>query len=887
MEVVMLRMSRSKVALSALIFLSVVIVAAGAHAAEYTHAYRFEEPKVITLPNDRQILEMEGTWLKDDLVGAPMLPVKTCRMFIPAGERVVVTEIGYGTLRPMEGAYVIQHATTPRPLSQKGPFAVDPPNPDIYEKNASFPSTIHTTRSPQFLRGAQIVLVDLMPVIYNPVQGQLKYYEELEVRITTEKRERPDWVMPFRNSVRDRNKILRTIENDVDFLKAHPGAAQEEAAGTASMDEEPSPAGDSRQYVVITTGDLMDAFQTLTGYRASAPGGGYTTYMEDVDNIEAAYAGVDLAEKIRNFIKEMYIDHGTQYVVLGGDCDGLPGQQVIPTRGCHAVVGNYTDGNIPSDLYFGCLDGTWNGDGDDVWGESNDGEGGGDIDWESEVYVGRITADNASEATNQINKIIAFETTEHPNRTLLVGEQLDGDPTWGGDRMDWVYSYMDATPKTELYDRDWVNHSWPKTQLLSYINSSDHHWVNHLGHSSVTYNMKLSNGDVASMTNSAYLLVYTQGCYSGSMDNRYSGGGYGDTDCFGEAITNTYNDRGAFAYIGNSRYGWYNPGTYVRGASNLAHKEFVEAVFTENITKLGDANQISKTDLYLGSGLYRWIAFETNLLGCPATDLTARVCSEDAYCDDGLYCNGTETCVQGICQSGAAPDCDDGVNCTVDSCNKDTDSCDHVANDGLCDDGVFCNGSETCDPFLGCQPGIDPCPDQECDEETDTCVDPNCGNGVCDGSEDCHTCPQDCRSGQGGTCEACFKGVCDGVCHPVKEGQDCADCAPGYCCGDGVCEGAEDGFHCPIDCGAPPECGDGTCDPGEDQCSCPNDCGGPPPTAETGLCADGIDNDCDGLADCNDSDCENDPACLCSKRGDPCSVDRECCSNRCHRGKCK
>jgi len=39
--------------------------------------------------------------------------------------------------------------------------------------------------------------------------------------------------------------------------------------------------------------------------------------------------------------------------------------------------------------------------------------------------------------------------------------------------------------------------------------------------------------------------------------------------------------------------------------------KFVEAVFTENITKLGDANQTSKTDLPLGSGSYRWIAFET------------------------------------------------------------------------------------------------------------------------------------------------------------------------------------------------------------------------------------------------------------------------------------
>lgn len=39
-----------------------------------------------------------------------------------------------------------------------------------------------------------------------------------------------------------------------------------------------------------------------------------------------------------------------------------------------------------------------------------------------------------------------------------------------------------------------------------------------------------------------------------------------------------------------------------------------------------------------------------------------------------------------------------------------------------CDDGVFCNGQEGCDVALGCQHGLDPCPDQGCDEDSDTCV---------------------------------------------------------------------------------------------------------------------------------------------------------------------
>lgn len=75
--------------------------------------------------------------------------------------------------------------------------------------------------------------------------------------------------------------------------------------------------------------------------------------------------------------------------------------------------------------------------------------------------------------------------------------------------------------------------------------------------------------------------------------------------------------------------------------------------------------------------------------GCPA-------CFVDADCDDGTWCNGDEVCNSGTCGAGTAPDCDDLVDCTDDSCNEGTDSCDNVPND------ANCGGGDTCDPVLGC-----------------------------------------------------------------------------------------------------------------------------------------------------------------------------------------
>jgi len=123
-------------------------------------------------------------------------------------------------------------------------------------------------------------------------------------------------------------------------------------------------------------------------------------------------------------------------------------------------------------------------------------------------------------------------------------------------------------------------------------------------------------------------------------------------------------------------------------------------------------------------------------------------CLSDATCSDGVFCNGAETCdAYGHCQTGTAVNCNDGVACTTDSCNEGTDSCDHVPNNALCNDGLFCNGVETCNAVSGCQPGANPClVGQTCDEANDVCL--NCvpKGGACTANNQC--CSGSCNKGK-------------------------------------------------------------------------------------------------------------------------------------------
>ncbi|RKZ06010.1 hypothetical protein DRQ05_05465, partial [bacterium] len=149
----------------------------------------------------------------------------------------------------------------------------------------------------------------------------------------------------------------------------------------------------------------------------------------------------DTQAQIRNFIRWAYENWGTEYVLLGGDADN--GNPIVPVRKL------YTNGwEIPSDMYYSCLDGSFNYDGDDKWGEPTDGEGGGDVDLMAEVYVGRACIDNETELANFVRKTLAYDNSQDPylENVTMAGEYLGfgGVGDWGGNYKDEMINGSNA-----------------------------------------------------------------------------------------------------------------------------------------------------------------------------------------------------------------------------------------------------------------------------------------------------------------------------------------------------------------------------------------------------------------------------------------------------------
>lgn len=137
--------------------------------------------------------------------------------------------------------------------------------------------------------------------------------------------------------------------------------------------------------------------------------------------------------------------------------------------------------------------------------------------------------------------------------------------------------------------------------------------------------------------------------------------------------------------------------------------------------------------------------------------------------------------------------CDDGIECTFDACDKALLRCRFTPDDSTCQNAFYCDGVERCSTKLGCTVGEpvgcsdpSPCTVDVCDEETDTCKqsprdadfdgDPD---GHCPNGHDCDDADPSVSSLAPEICQNLKDDNCDGIkdeasCQAPKH-DTCAD----------------------------------------------------------------------------------------------------------------
>ena len=566
-----------------------------------TQKYNFENPTINTIKIGEDFydqIKIDGISNSGN-IGEPYLPSKGAYILIP--QNMDVDEITIKTSEKifLGDGFLIEPVSEIFPITNIDKKPINHPDKNIYDFEKEFPLELVTKIGTYCYRGYEILILKVNPVKYIPKTGELYFYENIEIIIDL--KPKMDVNPLYRGLQEDRIEIESRVDNP-EIIKSYI-----QPVNNPKTDYD---------LLIITTDTLKDGFEPLkTTHNAN----GVSTIIKTTSDIGSSNPDI-----IRNYITTAYTDWNIKYVLIGADDDVIPAKDLF-VRTIWWWPWSETEENMPSDIYYACLDGTYNYDGDGYWGEPGDGPGGGDVDLVAEVYVGRAPVGTTSEVENFVDKSIAYmySQSSYLDDVLMVGEFLDfgGAGDWGGNYMDELIDGSSAhgyttvgIPSSQynidtLYDRDWSGNNWPKTEIINRINNNLH-IVNHLGHCNYNYAMKLGNGDVSSLINDKFCFVYSQGCMAGGFDNG---------DCIAEYFT-VKTDNAAFAVVMNARYGYGSSTT--DGPSQRFHREFIDAVFGEGKTTLGKANHDSKEDnLYrIDEDCMRWCYYELNLFGDPVID---------------------------------------------------------------------------------------------------------------------------------------------------------------------------------------------------------------------------------------------------------------------------
>lgn len=509
--------------------------------------------------------------------GMPVLPQKTINVLLPPGSQNADIKV-YPSTPEYIGSYNILPGQEGTRITDQG-VSYTPPDPSVYGSDEIYPQNMLTNVIINECRGYTIAKLTVTPFKYFPLSGHLYFSPELIVKVEE----------PIPGIISD---LYRGTPEDQEYVKKY-------VANPDRIFWYPQIPWPPHNYdmLIITDDSFYTEWSNYATWRTSR---GIDTIVYKTSFIYSNYTGIDNAEKVRRFITYAYKELGIEYVLLGGDVETVPVRYLRSSE------------DIPSDLYYAGLDGTWDTNGNNIYGES------GEEDWLAEVFVGRVNVDDNNQVYNFMDKVKDYAlldwSSDYRNELMMLGgDGLSG--TSGGTYLDDTISK--SCPSTLSYNKIYIPPYIPPCNsiVVNDLNNDTPHIVSHWGHGGTSgWSDFLSNSNVSSLTNSDYFMVYSVGCWTNAFDQ---------TDAISENLIK--DDNGAFAYIGNTRYGWYSPGYGGCPGGASSHefeRHFFDILYNGNPYihqyRLGRLFQLHKENF---AGSYKYSYYALNLLGDPSVRL--------------------------------------------------------------------------------------------------------------------------------------------------------------------------------------------------------------------------------------------------------------------------
>ncbi len=344
---------------------------------------------------------------------------------------------------------------------------------------------------------------------------------------------------------------------------------------------------------------------------------------------------------IRNFIRYAFLEWNTKYILLGGDVEIIPVRElrIHDVLWFSGIEYEEIDADIRSDLYYACLDGTWNNDLDQFFGEEANYSVADEADFIAEVYVGRAPVDGKNDVNTFTHKVISFETSEKPKDILLHQSGIN------------QFNIPDSTviPETcleqipdsynihKLYQTEekvtidkWVN-CFKSPDKLIILHTGSGYKKSYFLNRNINNDVSFTTQDVNRLDSTFYPIHTTVACNSGDF-----GGG---EECLAEELI-LWQYGGPSACFFNTYYGFVSHNDALAFSGEFIVRQFYE-IFQNNTQNLGKINQFSKEhfeDAAKTNHGYRWCYYTINLLGDPETPVfivrEKLPSPDDIYVDD-------------------------------------------------------------------------------------------------------------------------------------------------------------------------------------------------------------------------------------------------------------